>query len=68
MAFRHCFEQTALRLRRRAINFIGQDHVGENGTGLEFEARTFGGIAHTHDLAEGTKAFLEKRKPHFTGN
>jgi enoyl-CoA hydratase len=37
-------------------------------TGLEFEARTFGGIAHTHDLAEGTKAFLEKRKPNFTGN
>ena len=37
-------------------------------TGLEFEARTFAGIAHTHDLAEGTKAFLEKRKPNFTGN
>jgi enoyl-CoA hydratase len=37
-------------------------------TGLEFEARTFGGIAHTHDLAEGTKAFLEKRKPNFTGD
>jgi enoyl-CoA hydratase len=37
-------------------------------TGLEFEARTFAGIAHTHDLAEGTKAFLEKRKPNFTGH
>jgi enoyl-CoA hydratase/carnithine racemase len=37
-------------------------------TGLEFEARTFGAIAHTHDLAEGTKAFLEKRKPNFTGD
>ena len=34
-------------------------------TGLEFEARTFAAIAHTHDLAEGTKAFLEKRKPNF---
>jgi enoyl-CoA hydratase len=37
-------------------------------TGLEFEARTFGGLAHTRDLAEGTKAFLEKRKANFTGN
>jgi enoyl-CoA hydratase/carnithine racemase len=37
-------------------------------SGLELEARTFGGIALTHDLAEGTKAFLEKRKPYFTGN
>ncbi len=35
--------------------------------GLEFEARTFAAIAHTHDLAEGTKAFLEKRKANFTG-
>ena len=37
-------------------------------TGLEFEARTFGAIAHSHDLAEGTQAFLEKRKPNFTGD
>ena len=37
-------------------------------TGLEFEARTFGGIAHSHDLAEGTRAFLEKRKANFTGD
>lgn len=37
-------------------------------TGLEFEARTFAGIAHTHDLAEGTKAFLEKRKANFTAD
>jgi len=36
-------------------------------SGLEFEARTFGAIAHSHDLAEGTRAFLEKRKANFTG-
>ena len=37
-------------------------------TGLEFEARTFAALAHTHDLAEGTKAFLEKRRANFTGS
>ena len=37
-------------------------------SGLEFEARSFGAIAHTHDLAEGTRAFLEKRKANFTGD
>ena len=36
-------------------------------TGLEFEARTFAAIAHSHDLAEGTRAFLEKRQANFTG-
>lgn len=37
-------------------------------SGLELEARSFGAIAHTHDLAEGTQAFMEKRKPNFTGD
>jgi enoyl-CoA hydratase/carnithine racemase len=37
-------------------------------TGLEFEARTFAAIAHTHDLTEGTRAFLEKRTANFTRN
>jgi enoyl-CoA hydratase/carnithine racemase len=35
--------------------------------GLEFEARAFAAIAHTHDLAEGTRAFLEERKANFKG-
>lgn len=47
---------------------INRSQEVDLGTGLEFEARTFGGIAHTHDLAEGTKAFLEKRPAKFTGN
>jgi enoyl-CoA hydratase len=47
---------------------INRSQEVDLATGLEFEARTFGGIAHTHDLAEGTKAFLEKRKPNFSGD
>ena len=46
---------------------INRSQEVDLATGLEFEARTFGAIAHTHDLAEGTKAFLEKRKANFTG-
>jgi enoyl-CoA hydratase len=34
-------------------------------SGLEIEARSFAALAMTHDLAEGTKAFLEKRPPQF---
>ena len=35
---------------------------------LELEARCLGALALTHDLKEGTLAFLEKRRPNFTGN
>jgi enoyl-CoA hydratase len=37
-------------------------------TGLRFEAAAFGVSAATEDRREGTRAFLEKRKPVFTGN
>jgi len=47
---------------------INRSQELELASGLELEARIFSGIALTHDLAEGTKAFLEKRKPNFTGN
>jgi len=46
---------------------INRSHDVDLATGLEFEARTFGAIAHSHDLAEGTRAFLEKRPARFTG-
>jgi enoyl-CoA hydratase len=47
---------------------INRSQEVDLATGLEFEARTFGGLAHTLDLAEGTRAFLEKRQPKFSGN
>lgn len=40
----------------------------ELGSGLELEARCLGTLASSHDLREGTSAFLEKRKPNFTGD
>lgn len=35
--------------------------------GLEYEARSFGLLFSTADMKEGTSAFLERRKPSFTG-
>ncbi len=36
-------------------------------TGLDYETQTFGLIFSTDDMQEGTSAFLEKRKPKFSG-
>jgi enoyl-CoA hydratase len=36
--------------------------------GYSAEAREFGNLCETRDFKEGTGAFLEKRKPEFTGN
>ena len=38
------------------------------GAALKLEAKLFGAMFATADVREGTAAFLEKRKPAFTGN
>ena len=38
LRFVHGFQQRRLRLRRRAIDFVRQDDVGENRSGLEIES------------------------------
>lgn len=35
--------------------------------GLDYEAQAFGVVAASEDMREGTRAFLEKRKPQFKG-
>jgi enoyl-CoA hydratase len=42
---------------------------GEAGldAGLEFESRAFAVCASTEDMREGTRAFIDKRKPQFSG-
>ena len=72
MAEAHSFAARLAALPRLALQaskmLINKSQEIDLTTGLEMEARTFGGIAHTHDLAEGTNAFMEKRKPNFTGD
>lgn len=41
--------------------------LGFGVDGFETEIKEFGNCFNTEDFKEGTTAFLEKRKPHFTG-
>ncbi len=39
----------------------------DNNSGFDTEAKLFGELCGTTDFKEGTSAFLEKRKPNFSG-
>lgn len=55
----------AIAATKRAIH---QGMQTDLHSALELEASAFGRIAVTNDAREGTKAFLEKRPPNFTGS
>jgi len=54
----------AIKMAKRAIQEGLQTNLSE---GLMLEADLFAEICTTQDKSEGTAAFLEKRKPNFTG-
>lgn len=54
----------ALSLAMQSVDAGSDSDLDE---GLRFEAAAFGVAASTEDSKEGTSAFLEKRKPSFTG-
>ena len=56
--------QIAIRMALKALNASLEMPLSE---GLAIEAALFGECCGTEDFKEGTRAFLEKRKPNFKG-
>ncbi|HXG38892.1 MAG TPA: enoyl-CoA hydratase-related protein, partial [Bacteroidota bacterium] len=54
--------QVAIRLALKAVNMTDETNLTD---GLALEASLFGVCCGSEDFKEGTKAFLEKRKPVF---
>jgi len=52
---------------RYIINAVNKGVEMPFAEACQYEATLFGLVASTDDMREGTKAFLEKRKPEFTG-
>lgn len=54
--------QIAIRMALKAVNMVQETNLTD---GLELEASLFGVCCASEDAKEGTRAFLEKRKPTF---
>ena len=54
--------QVAVRMALKAVNMTEETPLSE---GERLEASLFGVCCDTQDFKEGTRAFLEKRKPEF---
>jgi enoyl-CoA hydratase len=52
---------------RYCIDAVNQGLEMSFAEGCQYEAALFGLVTATDDMREGTKAFLEKRKPEFKG-
>lgn len=52
---------------RKVIEAVNA-YFTEATDGFHFEVESFGYTCGTHDFREGSKAFIEKRKPEFTGH
>ena len=52
---------------RYIINAVNQGLEMPFAEAAQYEATLFGLVASTDDMREGTRAFLEKRKPEFKG-
>lgn len=58
------FSPLAQRVCKEVLNAAEE---GPLSTGLQIEGRAYGMLRGTEDFKEGVEAFLEKRKPQFTG-
>lgn len=58
------FSPMSLKVLKKVIN---ASQEGPISTGLEIEGYAYGMLRSTHDFGEGVDAFVNKRKPNFTG-